>query len=62
MRELQAVSPSFKKKIKEYSDINIYGNVNEIVVPMTEGELPENLRDFIEKDPSFIPEIYSKRF
>ena len=42
--------------------MNIYGNFNEVVVPMTEGELPEDLREFIEKDPSFIPEIYSPKF
>jgi hypothetical protein len=42
--------------------MNIYGNVNEVVVPMTEGELPEDLRDFFDKDPSFIPEIYSQKF
>jgi len=42
--------------------MNIYGNVNEVVVPMTEGDLPEDLRDFFDKDPSFIPEIYSQKF
>jgi hypothetical protein len=62
MREIQAVSASFKGKIKEYSELNIYGNVNEIVVPMTERELPEDFREFIENDPSFIPEIYSQKF
>jgi hypothetical protein len=62
MRELHAVSPSLRAKIKEYSDTNTYGNVNEIVIPITEGELPEHLREFIEKDPTFIPEINSKKF
>lgn len=61
MRELQALSPSFKGKIKEYSDIKIFDNVNEIKIPMTEVELPEDLREFIEKDQSFIPEIHSQK-
>jgi hypothetical protein len=60
MRQIQAPSMSFKGKIKEYSQMDLYGNVNEIVVPMTERELPENLREFIERDPSFTPEIYSQ--
>ena len=39
--------------------MDVYGNVNEIVVPMNEGELSEELKEFIEREPGFIPEIYS---
>ena len=60
MRQIHAASISFKGKIKEYSQMDIYGNVNEIVVPMTESELPEDLREFIERDPNFTPEIYTQ--
>ena len=35
-------------------------NKNEIVIPMTEGELSEDFKEFIERDPSFTPEIYSQ--
>ena len=60
MRSIQAPSTNFKGKIKEYSQMNLMDDVNEIVVPMTEGELSEDFRDLIERDPSFTPEIYSK--
>lgn len=42
--------------------MDVYGNVNEIVVPMNEGELSEELKEFIESEPGFIPEIYSQKF
>lgn len=42
--------------------MDVYGNVNEIVVPMNEGELSEELKEFIEREPGFIPEIYSQKF
>ena len=40
--------------------MNLIDDKNEIVVPMTEGELSEDFREFIERDPSFTPEIYSQ--
>lgn len=40
--------------------MNLYDNKSEIVVPMTEGELSEDFREFIERDPSFKPDIYSR--
>jgi hypothetical protein len=60
MRSIQAPSTNFKGKIKEYSQMNLIDDKNEIVVPMTEGELSEDFREFIERDPSFTPEIYSQ--
>jgi hypothetical protein len=40
--------------------MNLKGNEKEIVIPMTKGELSEELREFIERDPSFTPKIYSQ--
>ena len=62
MRSIQAPSTNFKGKIKEYSQMNLKDDVNEIVVPMTEGELSQDFREFIERDPSFTPDIYSQNF
>ena len=47
-------------KFKEFEETDKSKNVSEIVVPFEVGSTPEYLRNFVENDPNFYPEIHSQ--
>jgi hypothetical protein len=49
-----------KQGTKEFIQHELRSNMQEIVIPLEAGKIPDFLKEFIERDPDFEPEIYSQ--